>query len=165
MNAPLAHTLAVPMPSAPITMAATSVIVMPVTNVAHGQPLKRTALILMSVLVTTSVALSALAQTKSVHMSVSATVATKRMYGQQRQTHAKILMSVQTPTSTYVAQTLTALTLMAVTHVHAKPVTHRELGLMQSKNVTTLTSVPTIHTSAEVTLSAATQPVLMNATV
>ena len=90
MNAPLAHTLVVPMPSAPITMAATLVIVMPVTNVAHGQPLKRTALILMSVLVTISVALSALAQTKSVHMSVSATVATKRMYGQQRQTHAKV---------------------------------------------------------------------------
>ena len=74
-------------------------------------------------------------------------------------------MSVQTPTSTYVVQTLTALTLMAVTHVHAKTVIHREHGLMQSKSVTTLTSVLTIHTSAEVTLSAATQPVLMNATV
>lgn len=90
MNAPLVSTRAVPMPSVSTTTAATLVNAMLVIKLAHGQQLKRTAMILMSVLVTTSVALLALAQTKSDHTSVSVTAATKKMYGRQPQIRAKV---------------------------------------------------------------------------
>merc|ERR1711935_1131500 len=136
-----------------------------VIKLAHGQQLKRTAMILMSVLVTTSVALLALAQTKSDHTNVSVTAATKKMYGRQPQIRAKILMSAQTPTFTYVAQTLTALILMAVTLVHAKLVSQKELGLMQSKRVMMLMNALTAPTNVEATQFVATHLAVMNATV
>merc|ERR1711892_786792 len=134
-------------------------------KLAHGQQLKRTAMILMSVLVTTSVALLALAQTKSDHTNVSVTAATKKMYGRQPQIRAKILMSAQTPTFTYVAQTLTALILMAGTLVHAKLVSQKELGLMQSKSVMMLMNALTAPTNVEATQFVATHLAVMNATV
>merc|ERR1711892_1481343 len=134
-------------------------------KLAHGQQLKRTAMILMSVLVTTSVALLALAQTKSDHTNVSVTAATKKMYGRQPQIRAKMLMSVQTPTFTYAAQTLTALILMAVTLVHAKLVSQKELGLMQSKSVMMLMNALTAPTNVAATQFAAPHMAVMNATV
>lgn len=74
-------------------------------------------------------------------------------------------MSAQTPTFTYVAQTLTALILMAVTLVHAKLVSQKELGLMQSKSVMMLMNALTAPTNVEATQFVATHLAVMNATV